>query len=179
MLNHRKIQRPAIIHHLPRELCRGDRFSIIGNAHDPRFLHGRDFGNRFAFAPHRRRPNRPHTNAAGNLRAIQNEPRDGSIVVRRLRIRHAADRREPAARRRSRACFDGFRRLLSRLAQVHVDIDKAGSDDQAAGVKNFRVSRRGNFPSRPNFLYLLPIQQNVESCVRLGCRVDHAPVLNQ
>jgi len=42
--------------------------------------------------------------------------------------------------------------------RLHVDIDKTGSDDQAAGVKNFRVSRHGNFPCRPNFLYLLPMQ---------------------
>jgi len=63
MLNHRKIQRSAIIHHLPRELCRGDRFSIIRNADESPLLHSRDFGNRFAFAPHRRRANRPHANA--------------------------------------------------------------------------------------------------------------------
>ena len=179
MLHHRKIERAAIIHDLAGEPGGRNRPAIIGNTHDARVFHARNFGDRFALAPHGGRANRPHSNAAGDPGAIHNEARDGSIVIDRLGIRHAANRGEPSTRRRPRACFDSLRGFLSRLAQVHVDIDKARSDDQSAGVKKLRALRREEFPGRSKLGYFLPIQQHVENSVGLRGRVEDAPVLNQ
>ncbi len=167
MLDHREIQRPAIIHHLPRQLRRRNRFPIIRDCHDPRFFHPRDFCDRLALAPRRRRANWPHSNAPARFRAVQDESRHRSIVVHRLRVRHAANRGESAARRRPRSRLYGFRGFLPRLAQMHVKVNKSGRDDQPASIQDFRTLRCRNFPGRCDLFDLLPVQQHVEARVRL------------
>ena len=62
---------------------------------------------------------------------------------------------------------------------MRVKIDKTGSNDQPAGVENFRVLRRDDFPRGRHLFYLLRVHKNIERRVGLRCRVQHAPVLNQ
>ena len=66
-----------------------------------------------------------------------------------LRIRHAADRRESAARRRSVPGLDRFRRFLARLAQVHVQIDESGATIIPQRRKFRRPCSPANFPGAP------------------------------
>ena len=67
--------------------------------------------------------------------AIDDGARDGGVVIYRLRVRHAADGGESAASGCARAGFDGFGHFLAGLAQVAVQIDEAGRDDQSVASK--------------------------------------------
>ena len=57
----------------------------------------------------------------------------GSSRARR-RVRHRADRREAAVRRRRQPRRDRLGVLVAGLAQVRVEVDEAGRDDDPAGV---------------------------------------------
>jgi len=132
--------------------------SIVGNGDDPPPLSCRDFRQ----WPHLCSPPTPRQSAtrerARNFARSRMKRVTEALSVHWLRIWHAANRREPAARRR-RVPFRWFGRFLSRLAQVNMDIDKTGSDDQPAGIEYFRVLPCGDFPSRPNFLYLFSVSR--------------------
>ena len=80
--------------------------------------------------------------------ALEDRARHGGVVVHGPRIGHGADSREAAARRGARPGFDGFRTLAAGLAQVAVQIDEPGRDDQARGVERFAVRRAAR--RRPN-----------------------------
>src|SRR5262249_9813161 len=58
------------------------------------------------------------------------------------RVGHAAHGGEPAGRRRARPAGDRLLVLVARLAQVHVHVDEAGTDDLARGVDAFGPCRR-------------------------------------
>ena len=91
-------------------------------------------------------------------------------------IRHAANGRKSAARRRSRTRFDCFRQFLARLAQVAMKIDESGRDDQTRSVENFRVRRR---KIRSHARNPLAIEQNIQCRVGLARRIQHPAILNQ
>ena len=170
VIDHRKIERAAIIHHLPHQSRRCDGLAVVAHGDDSGILHRGDFRERFAFASHRSRADRPHAHARRRRGAFHDSARHRGIVVHRLRVRHAADGRESAARRRARARLDRFGHFLARLAQVAVKIDEAGRDDQALRVENF-CAVRGKI--RADFRDALAIEQHVQRRVR-SARADRS-----
>jgi len=69
----------------------------------------------------------------------QHEP-DGRLVVGdRLGVRHRTHSREPANGRRSRAGSDGFDVLAARLAQMAMDVDESGRNDEPRAVDDLVV----------------------------------------
>ena len=140
VLDHRKIERAAILHHLACEFCGGDRFAVVGDGDDAGLLHGRDFREGLAFATDACRADGPHVNAGRDFSAIKNEARDAGAVVHRFGVGHTADGGEPSASRGARAGFDGLGGFLAGLAKMRVKIDKAGSDDEPGGIEDFRVA---------------------------------------
>ncbi len=176
VVDHRQIERAAVIHHLAHQARGGDGLAIVADGDDSGVLHRGDFGERFAFAADRGRADRPDAHAGCRGGAFDDAARDGGVVVHRLRIGHAADGRESAARRGARAGLDGFGHFLAGLAQMAVEVDEAGRDDQAFGVENFRVGRG---KVRADFRDLFAIEQDVERGVGFRGRVEDAAVLNQ
>ena len=179
VIDHGQIQRAAIIHDLPREFGGGDGLAVVGNRDDSRLAHRRDFRDGFAFAADAGRANGPHAHVAMRLGAIDDEARDGRVVVHRLGVRHAANGREAAARGGKRAGLDGFGIFLPGFAQVHVHINEARRDDQAGGVEDFRAVGTSDFSRRGDFGDALAVQQNVARRIGLRRGIEHAAVLNQ
>ena len=83
----------------------------------------------------------------------------------------------PPAAARARAGRDGFLRGLSRLAQVDVDVDQAGADDEPGGVDHFRVRRDVRAPSVEIDALNSSIGQiNVADAVEAVRRIDDVAV---
>ena len=57
------------------------------------------------------------------------------LVEGGCRVRHRADRREAAVRRRGQPRRDGLGVLVAGFAQVGVEVDEAGRDDDPVGVR--------------------------------------------
>ena len=84
-----------------------------------------------AFRADRHRADRIDAGEVRLGRLLDDELRDAGVVVDRIGVRHARDRGESAGDRRGRAAGDRLLVLLSRLAEVHVDVDQSGRDDPA------------------------------------------------
>src|SRR5579859_7277357 len=179
MLDDRKIERAAVVHHLPCEFCRGDGFSVVANGDDAGLLHGGNFRDGFAFAADAGGADGPNANAGGGFGAVENEARDAGIVVDRFRVRHAADGGEAAASRGARAGLDGFRRFLAGLAKMRVKVDEAGSDDEAGGVEDFRRGILSDFSRLRDFDDFVAVEKHIARRVRLRGWVNDAAVLNE
>ena len=62
------------------------------------------------------------------------------LIDRRRSVRHADDARESARRGRARTAGDGFLRRLPGLAEVNVQVDQSGRDDQTGAVDFFNFT---------------------------------------
>ncbi len=67
---------------------------------------------------------------------------DAGLVEGRCRVRHRADGREPAMGRRGQPARHRLRVLVAGLAQVGVQVDEPGRDDDPVGVDPLRRRRR-------------------------------------
>ena len=178
VFNHRQIERPAIIHHLPRELGRRDGLPVVGNRYDARLFHSGNLCNRLAPAPDRGRANGPHAHRSRCLGAVQNEPRHRSIVIHRICVRHRAYDREAASRRRARSRLDGFRRFLARLAQVRMQVDKSRRNHEARGVKHLPAGVSAEASRLGHLGDFAAVDKDVAGRIGMRRRVDHPAVLN-
>ena len=176
MIDYRQAQRAAVLHGLAEQPRGGHGFSVVADGYDSRILHCRDFSQCFAFAPDGRGADRPNAHRSPSLRAINHETSDGSVVVDRLGIGHRADRRKASTSRGTRAGLDGFREFLAGHAQVAMQVNKSGSDDQAGGVENFRAVRR---EARAQAQNPFPVDQNIQGALGAARGIHDAPVLNQ
>ncbi len=141
VVNHRQIERIAVVHDLAHQARGGYGLAVVADGDDSGIFHRGDFGKGFAFAAYGGRADRPDVHGSGSGGAFDDGARDGGVVVHGLSIRHAADGCESAASGRTRAGFDGFGHFLAGLAQVAVEIDEAGRDDEAGGIEDFGVGR--------------------------------------
>ena len=76
---------------------------------------------------------------AGGGRRAADSGQHARLVERRVGVGHGADRREPAMGRRREPARDRLGVLVAGLAQVHVQVDEAGRDHDAARVDAVRV----------------------------------------
>ena len=84
--------------------------------------------------PFRDRADRVDAGEIGERGALADILGDRGVVVHRIGVRHAGDRREAAGRRGARPGLDRLLVFVSRLAQMHVHVDEAGKNQAAAGV---------------------------------------------
>ena len=69
--------------------------------------------------------------------------RDGARIVNgRHGVGHANHRRKATPGRGGSAGRDGLFRGLTRLAPMHVQVNQAGANDEAVGIKGFNPGRR-------------------------------------
>src|SRR5579862_4404771 len=135
MFDDGKIERAAVVHDLAGEFCGSDGLAVIGYSDDAGVFHRGNFGDSFALAADAGGADRPYADAGGSFDAIENEARDAGVVVHRPGVGHAAHGGEAAASRGTRAGFDSLGRFLSRFAKMGVEVNEAGSNDEAAGVE--------------------------------------------
>src|SRR5271155_4495075 len=129
VVNHRQIQRIAVVHYLAHQARGGYGFAVVADGNDPGIFHRGDFGEGFAFATYGGSADRPDVYGSGSGGAFDDGARDRGVVIYRLSIRHAAHGCESATGGGARAGLDGFGHFLAGLAQVAVQIDEAGRDD--------------------------------------------------
>ena len=91
------------------------------------------------------------------------------VVVDRIGVRHARDGGEAAGDGRRRAGRDRLLVLLPGLAQVHVDVDEAGRDDDTTPAARRRARHRPA-ESRPMRAIAAVFDQHVEPPVAAGDR---------
>ncbi len=179
MLDHGEIEAAAVVHNLPRQFGGGDGFSIVRDGNDACVAHGRNFGNVFSLAADAGGADGPDADVAMNPGAIHDEAGDRGIVVDGPGVGHAADGGESATRGGLGARLYGFGILLPRFAKVDVHVNKAGSDDEAGGVKHFSTVGTGNFSGCGDFGYGFSVEEDVADRVSFGCGIEYAAVLNQ
>ena len=72
------------------------------------------------------------------LRPFDDPPCHSDVVVDRLRIRHATERRESARDRRGRPGGDGLLVFEAGLTQMHMEIDKAWKNPQTTRINRLQ-----------------------------------------
>ena len=104
-------------------------------------VHLADLREALALEPEGERADRVDARALRDASSIEDVLRDGRAVVRRLRVRHARDRREAAGERCRDAGRDRLLVLVPRLAQVDMHVDEPGDDEKPARVERLRLNR--------------------------------------
>ena len=154
-----------------------DTMPVVGERDDARFVHradGREFLARDAF---RNRAGGEDVHARLGLRFFQNPRHHARAVDARRSIRHAHDAREATRRRSLRPAGDSLFRRLARLAQVNVEVDEAGTNDEAARVDHFQVVAVLPRQTIEVNFFDLPIGQvNVADAINAIGRIDDVAV---
>src|SRR4029077_827664 len=121
--------------------------------------------------------NREHVYYRTALRLLQ--PRDPlRRVDNRLRVGHAADGSKSSRSGGSGASGNSFLVSLAGLAQVHMQVDEAGSDDQPSRIE-FLMRSAARLARRRDLGYLPVPQQDVHGRVDFGGRINEPPAFDQ
>jgi len=97
VLHDREVERPGVLERAAQDAGIHHRPAVIGDRDDAALLHVADVGERLALEALGDRPDRPHPHGAELARASHDQLGHGPLIVDRLGVRHAADRREPPA----------------------------------------------------------------------------------
>ena len=144
-------------------------------ATQPASLQLRDVGELFALLSARHRADRIDARETRLRGLLQDQPRHAGVVVDRLGVRHARHRGEAAGDRRRDAGGDRLLVLLPGLAQVHVHVDEAGTDDQPRRhVDDLGAVRLQVLADVGD---AIAVDQDVEDAVPAIGRVDDPPAL--
>ena len=94
------------------------------------------------------------------------------VIVYRVRVRHADDRRKTAPRRCHGARPDGLLPLVARLPEVRVHIDEAGRHDEAVCVDHLVDLVGGQM--LVDAFYGAALDEDVDELIAIGFRVYEA-----
>ena len=167
----------GVLHRQPEQVRIGDRLAVVGNRDDAGFLHPADLRHLHAGEPLGDRADRVNVHAAAlRLGLLDDVARHRRVVVDRLGVGHAADRREAAVRRRARAGDDILFVFLTGVTQMAVHIDEARRDDLARRVVDLRLRVGQVLADRRDFAIR---NQNIRHLVHTVGRVNHTAAANQ
>ncbi len=177
VVDDRHAEHAGVLERAPHQQRRRDRPAVVGERDAAGGLLLAELGELLALRPERDRADRIHARQLRFGRLLEDELRDPGVVVDRVGVRHARDRRESAGDRRRRAGGDRLLVLLPRLAQVHVDVDEARGHDPAA--RHFEdlgaLDRQVLADARDHAV----LDQDIELAVPAIDGIDHPPVLQQ
>ena len=176
VLRQRDVEIGQVLEGPPRDGRVGHRVAVVRNGHRARIAQARELGQVAAGAADRDAGDRQHPRV-GSGRRVEHAGDQHRRINRRRRVGHRADRREAAARRGPRAGRDRLLVLLAGLAQVHVQVDEAGSDDESRRVQHGRAV--GRFQAGPGFGDAPVAEQQVERRVDAVAGVDQAAAADQ
>ena len=149
--------------------------AIVAEGHRARGGQRREVGQPLALAGHGSRGHRKHVDHGAALGLLQ-PARDGRQIVDGRGVGHGADGGKAARRRRRRPAGNGLLLPLSRLPQMHVQVDEPGSHHQTGRVENLFGATFGNLADLGHFA--VP-QQHVRLGVQFLCGIDHASTANE
>ena len=130
VVDDRQAERARVGQRRPQDRGRADRRPVVGEADDARVG---QLAQRRQLLP--RPPDRDRAvgqqldRRPGGDGGRPDPGQDARLVERRGRVRHRADRREAAMGRRGQPGRDGLGVLVAGLAQVRVEVDEPGRDD--------------------------------------------------
>ena len=177
VLHHRKIQLSAENQRLAHDAVIEDGLAIVGRRNRSGGLQRAEVGERSALAGAGRGRNGKHIDDRAAFRLTK--PFDPlHRIDHRNRVRHGADRGKSTGGSGGRARRDRLFVHLSGLAQVHVQIDKAGSDDESTSIE-FLVRTALDFVGSGDFGDATIFQQHVHRRVDARHRVDQMAAFDQ
>ncbi len=151
--------------------------AIVGERHAAGSFLFAELGELLPFRAERHCADRIHARQSRFGGFLEDELGDAGVVVDRFGVRHAGDGGESAGDGRSRAGGDRLLVFLTRLAQVHVNIDQPRRDHPAArdlehlGAIGWKV-----LADAPDHTVL---DQHIEFAVPAARGIDHSSVLQQ
>ena len=156
----------------------GHRPSIVGDRHTAGAFQLGDVGQLLALLAARHRADGIDPRQVRLGRFLEDEFGDAGVVVHRVRVRHARDRGESASDRRRGSSRDRLLVLLTRLAQVDVDVDQARADDQTGrNLDDGHIAVDGKISAHTRDA--IAVDQDVEHAVPPVCGIDDAPAFQK
>ena len=177
VLHHRKIQLGAEAQRHAHHVIVENRLAVVGDGDRSGALQGAEIGERSAPAAARGGCDRKDVDHRPALGIPQ--PRHPLRRIDHGRgVGHGANRSESSGGSRGRSAGDGLFVTLARLAQVHVQVDEAGRDDQSARVE-LLVGAAANLIGQRNFRDAPIAQQDVHRRIDLRRRIDQVAAFDQ
>ena len=138
----RNAERPRVLERGAHEVRAGDGLAVVAHGDRAGADHLAEFGERPALLTDGNGPDRVDASRLGDRRLTDDEPDRGLVVGDRIGVGHRADGGEAAGRRGARAGGDRLDVFAAGLAQMTMDVDEAGRDDEAGAVDDLNVGRR-------------------------------------
>ena len=128
MVDHRKVERFGHLHRAAHNARIHHRAPVIRDRDNTGVLHRAERCQFFTGAILGDGSDGEDIDGCVLARAFNDVAGDSGVIVHRQRVGHAADGGEASRRRGARSGFDGLGMLDSRLSQMDVHVDEAGSD---------------------------------------------------
>jgi hypothetical protein len=173
MIGDRDPERSRVLERGAHEVRAHHRAAVVAHRDRPGPHHLAEFGQRLPLLSHRDRADRMDSRPPGALRLADDEADGRLIVGDRLGVRHRADSREAARRRRPRTGGDRLDVLAPGLTQMAVDVDEAGSDDRAGAIE--RQGAVGRRQAVARVADLAVRNEQIDLSVDALTRVDQPP----
>ena len=177
MLDHRKIQLCARAQRFAHDGFIEDRLAVVRDSYCACFLQAAKIGQHGTFAVVGGGCDWENINQGAAL-GLADPVYPFRGVNHGRGIRHAAYRREPASSGGGGAGRDRFLVTLAGLAQVNMQVNEAGSDDQTARVE-FSFGVTPDFVRRCNLGHLAIAQQEVHGAIDPGGRINDVTASDQ
>ena len=168
-------QHRRILERAAHQLRVVDRLAVVAHSDAAGRAQIGKLGQRLALQPLAHRADRIDAAGAVARRFGDDHLGHGALVVRRNGVRHRADRGVAARHRGPRAGGDRLLVLLPRLAQMRVQVDEPGSDDETGGVDRVDVRLDLLVDARDRAV----LDQDVELGVEVLAGIDDAAVCDE
>ena len=172
MLHDGEIERARVLHRATHQLGVHHRLAVVGDGHAASLLELPHLGQLLAGEPLGDGADRVDPHHPRLACAVDDQLGHRAAVVGRRGVRHRADGREPARRRRTRPGDDVLFVLLPRLAQVGVQIDEPGHDPLPAHVDHAHARTEAGGDPGADLGDDAVLQQNVRLGVKTAPRIE-------
>ena len=143
VIDDRQIESARVFHRAAHHRRRRHGPPVVRNRNDAGVFHLAHLGEFRPFRLFRDRANRKHVREIRALCLLDYKARHGRVVIDWMRVGHRANCREAAGDRGRRAAGNRFFVFLPRLAQVHVQVDETGRDDQTGRIDHLGILGNG------------------------------------
>ena len=177
VLHHRNLQPGGGAQGIAHQPVVENRLAVVGHGHRAGSLERGKIRQLLSQAADGRRGDGKDVDQRAALRSLH-PARDLRRVVDRHGVGHGADGGESAGRRRRSSGGDGLLVGLSGLAQMHVQIDEAGSDDASLGVEA-PLGLAAQLAGRRHGSHAPVAQQHVHLLIDAARRIDDASACDE
>ncbi len=174
VIDHGHAERCSVFHGPAHQAGIHHRQAIVTDRDGALAAHGPNVSQPLSLAALRDRPDRMHVDGGSATRALHDKAGHLRGIVHGLCVGHAAHGGESARCRGAGAALDGFGVFDARLAQMHVDVDEPGRDNQSGGIVDLRARALDGGRDRGDPLV---VDQHVALGIETAGRVHDVAVL--